>query len=84
MSVNFLGLEQEEVTPEGLEDVLKEAVNMVAGSFLGKEKVPGDYHLQPPQVLHLDLNGQVWEENCHHLLLAVEDAGLEVFLDKAQ
>jgi hypothetical protein len=32
----------------------------------------------------LNLDNQSWEENSHHLLLAVEDAGLEVFLEKTK
>ena len=32
----------------------------------------------------MDLDGEIWKENAHHVLLAVEDSGLEVFLDKSQ
>ncbi len=84
MAANFLGLEKDEVTPDRLEDVLKEMANMVAGSFLTKEQVPEAYNLGPPEALRLDLDGQEWQENSHHLLLAVEDAGLEVFLEKTK
>ena len=84
MAANFLGLEKEEFPSDKLEDVLKEAANMVAGSFLSREQVPRDYNIQPPQSLRLDLDGQNWQENSHHLLLAVDDAGLEVFLEKTK
>ena len=83
MAANFLGLEKEEFPADKLDDVLKEAVNMMAGSFLSREQVPKEYKLLPPQSLRLDLDSQDWQENSHHLLLAVEDAGLEVFLEKS-
>uniref|UniRef100_A0A7C3UXB6 Chemotaxis protein CheX n=1 Tax=Desulfobacca acetoxidans TaxID=60893 RepID=A0A7C3UXB6_9BACT len=84
MAANFLGLEKDRVTPENLEDVVKETANMVAGSFFIKEQVPRDFNLKPPEAIRLDLDSQHWEENSHHLLLAVEDLGLEVFLEKTK
>jgi CheY-specific phosphatase CheX len=84
MAANFLGLEKDEVPPEKMEDVVKETANMVAGSFLSKEKAPDTFNLKPPKALPLDLDGQIWQENAHHVLLAVEDSGLEVFIDKSQ
>jgi hypothetical protein len=64
--------------------MLKETANMVAGSFLTREQVPEAFNLKPPQILRLDLDGQDWQDNPHHILLAVEDAGLEVFLEKTK
>lgn len=84
MAANFLGVEKDEVPPDSLEDVLKETANMVAGAFLTQERVPETFQLQPPQALRLNLDDQNWQENSHHLLLAVEDAGLEVFLEKTK
>ncbi|MEJ2092921.1 MAG: chemotaxis protein CheX [Syntrophobacterales bacterium] len=84
MAANFLGLEKDEVPPDNLEDVLKETANMVAGSLLSQEKVPEAFHLKPPQAMRLDLDNQDWQNNSHRLLLAVEDAGLEVFLEKTK
>jgi len=84
MAVNFLGLEKDDLTPQQVEDVVKEAANMVAGNFLSKEEVPAAYNLEPPQALGLDLDAQAWQENSHHLLMAVEDVGLEVFLEKTK
>ena len=84
MAANFLGLEKDEVPPDKLEDVLKETANMVAGSFLSQEEVPEAFYLEPPQALHLNLDDQDWQDNSHHLLLAVEDAGLEVFMEKTK
>lgn len=82
MAANFLGLEKDEVSPDKLEDMLKETANMVAGSFLTREQVPEAFNLKQPQILRLDLDGQDWQDNPHHILLAVEDDGLEVFLEK--
>jgi hypothetical protein len=84
MAANFLGVDKNEVPPDKMEDVVKETANMVAGSFLSKERVPESYNLKPPEALRLDLDAQDWQENSHHLLLAVEDAGLEVFLEKTK
>jgi CheY-specific phosphatase CheX len=84
MAANFLGLEKDEVPPDKMEDVVKETANMVAGSFLRREEVPETFNLKPPEALRLDLDGQNWQENAHHVLLAVEDSGLEVFLDRTK
>jgi len=83
MAANFLGLEKDQVSPDRIEDVVKETANMVAGIFLRKEEVPETFNLKPPEALSLDLDGEIWKENAHHVLLAVEDSGLEVFLDKS-
>jgi CheY-specific phosphatase CheX len=84
MAANFLGLEKDEVPPDKMDDVVKETANMVAGSFLTREEAPGTFNLKPPEALRLDLDGQNWQENAHHVLLAVEDSGLEVFLDRTK
>jgi CheY-specific phosphatase CheX len=83
MAANFLGLEKDEVPPERMEDVVKETANMVAGSFLRREEAPETFNLKPPEAKPMDLDGEIWKENAHHVLLAVEDSGLEVFLDKS-
>jgi hypothetical protein len=57
---------------------------MVAGSFLTQENVSEAFYLEPPQALRLDLDDQDWCDNSHHLLLAVEDDGLEVFIEKTK
>jgi hypothetical protein len=82
MTANFLGLEMTEVSPERMEDVVKETANMVAGSFLTREHVPEAYNLKPPHARRLNLDSQDWQTTPHHLLLAIEDAGLEIFLEK--
>jgi CheY-specific phosphatase CheX len=84
MTANFLGLEKDDVPPEKMEDVVKETASMVAGNFLTKEEAPKTFNLKPPEALRLDLDGQNWHENSHHILLAVEDNGLEIFLDRTK
>ncbi len=84
MAANFLGLDGDEVPMDKMEDVVKETANMVAGSFLRREKAPETFNLKPPEARPMDLDGEIWKENAHHVLLAVEDSGLEVFLDKSQ
>lgn len=83
MAANFLGLEKDEVAPEKIDDVVKETANMVAGSFLWKEKAPGVFHLEPPEVLRLDLDGRKWQKKANSIVLVVEDVGLEVFMEKS-
>jgi CheY-specific phosphatase CheX len=82
MATNFLGLEKDELPLEKLQDVVKEAANMIAGAFLSREQAPQEFHLMPPHVVQLNLEDQTWRENAQHLLMAVEDEGLEVFLEK--
>lgn len=82
MASNFLGLEKDELPLEKLQDVVKEAANMIAGAFLSREQAPQEFHLNPPQVMALNLEEQNWRENSHNLLMAIEDEGLEVFLEK--
>jgi CheY-specific phosphatase CheX len=84
MAANFLGLEKDDVPPDKMEDVVKETASMVTGSFLTREEVPETFNPKPPEALRLDLDDQNWQENAHHVLLAVEDSGLEVFLDKTK
>jgi hypothetical protein len=84
MAANFLGLEKDDVPPDKMEDVVKETASMVTGSFLTREEVPETFNPKPPEALRLNLDGQNWQENAHHVLLAVEDSGLEVFLDKTK
>jgi len=84
MAANFMGLEKDELPLDKLEDVLKEAANMVTGAFLRREQVSQDFNLRTPQALSLNLDDQDWRENSHHLLLAVDNDGLEVFLEQTK
>ncbi len=83
MAANFLGLEKDEVVPDNIDDVVKETAIMVAGSFLWKEKAPEGFQLGPPEVLHLELNGLNRQDKANAILLVVDEAGLEVFLEKS-
>ncbi|MEW6387522.1 MAG: chemotaxis protein CheX [Thermodesulfobacteriota bacterium] len=82
MVTNFLGITEDQLSPEKVEDVLKEAANMVAGAFLGREGASASFNLMPPQVKRLNLEDEKWEDNGNHVLLAVDDYGMEVFLEK--
>ncbi|MGQ9687500.1 MAG: chemotaxis protein CheX [Desulfobaccales bacterium] len=84
MAANFLGLEKDEIKPDNLEDVVKETANMVAGSFLTKERAPQAFQLGNPEVFRLNLDGGNWQQNSYHIILTVEDTGLEVFLEKTK
>lgn len=81
MAANFLGLTAEP-TPEQIQDVVREGANMVAGSFLAREKASAAFHLQPPQSQLLDLGDPHFRLCLNHLLFLVEEEGLEVFLEK--
>ena len=83
MAANFLGLEKDDVASDNIDDVLKETANMVAGTFLWKEQAPEGFHLGSPEVLHLDLDGLNRQKNANAILLVVDEAGLEVFLEKS-
>ena len=82
MGANFLGISTDQLSQEKMEDVLKEAANMVAGALLGREKASADFHLMLPQITILNLDEEKWEENGNHVLFAVDDYGMEVFLEK--
>ncbi len=84
MAANFLGVEKDEVSPDDLEDVVKETANMIAGGFLYKEKAPEVFHLEPPEVVRLNLEGRGSLEHANRVLLAVDDGGFEVFLEKTK
>ncbi len=83
MAANFLGIPQEEISSEGLQDVLKETVNMMAGGFVTGMAWPEKYTLKVPQSRPLELSGPDWAPDSHRLLLQVEDLGLELFLREA-
>jgi len=83
MAANFLGLGNQEPTPEQIQDVVREGANMVAGSFLAREGASAAFHLQPPRSQTLDLGAPHFRLNLNHLLFLVEEEeGLEVFLGK--
>ncbi len=82
MAANFLGLTPSDLTPEQVQDAVQEGANMVAGSFLARERASAAFHLQPPQSRLVDLGSPHFRLSLNHLLLLVEDDGLEVFVEK--
>lgn len=82
MAANFLGLAPSDPTPEQIRDVVQEGANMVAGSFLAREGASAAFHLQPPQSRLLDLGSPQFRLSLNHLLLLVDNDGLEVFVEK--
>jgi len=82
MTANFLGEDPENITSDKVMDAFKEAANMLAGSFLVREQAPGSIHLLPPEAEFLNLDDCRFRPNTHRLLFAVDDYGLEVFVEK--
>ena len=82
MAANFLGVAPEDLSLDQVEDAIREGTNMLAGNFLAREKVPGAFHLATPQSLRLSLDPKEWRPAPNHLLFAVDDQGLEVFLER--
>ena len=82
MAANFLGLPEDEVPEDKLHDVVKEAANMVAGAFLTRQEVAPSFHLLPPEVQAINLENIQEQSNHDHLLFAVDDYGLEIFLKR--
>ncbi len=84
MAANFLGLEEDDATPDGLEDMLREAANMLAGNFLNREQVAAPFRLQPPHSQRLNFAVDPWQPQAHSLLLMVDDNALEIFLERTR
>ncbi len=82
MAANFLGLPPDEVPAEGLQDVLKETVNMMAGGFVTSMAGPEQYTLKLPQIRSMQLSDPDWAPDAHRLLLEVDDFALELFLQE--
>ncbi len=84
MAMNFLGLREERLAQDKVEDVLREAANMVAGNFLSREQVSQAFRLEPPRFVRLDFHGQKWQPHDTCLLFWVDDDPLEVFLERTR
>lgn len=82
MAANFLGQDLGQPTAEQVEDAVREGANMVAGNFLGREGASAAFQMQPPQSAGLDLGDTAFRLSLNHLVLMVEDDGLEVFLER--
>jgi|UniRef100_A0A7C3WLC6 hypothetical protein len=82
MAKNFLGLGEGGPEWENLEDLLQEAANMVAGTFLSREQVSQSYRLALPHSARINFDVNQWQPHDQHLLFMVDDHGLEVFLER--
>lgn len=54
ITANFLGLEEEEINEEQIEDTLKEALNMIGGHMLSLFDKGGDISLSIPELIEDD------------------------------
>ena len=82
MAANFLGVSEEEIHQAEMEDILKEATNMMAGTFLSKMEVPIAVKLGTPQASWVSLEEIKPIAPANRLLFEVEDEVLELFVEK--
>ncbi len=82
MATNFLGLEEDGLPGDKLEDVIREAANMVAGNFIGREGVSAAFRMEAPRSQRLDFATQAWRPHTYYLLFTLADGGLEIFLER--
>jgi CheY-specific phosphatase CheX len=82
MAANFLGTGEDASSRDELEDMVREAANMVAGNFLSREQAPASFHMEPPRSRGLDGGTPPWRSRPHGLLFTVDDHALEIFLEK--
>ncbi|MBW1991615.1 MAG: chemotaxis protein CheX [Deltaproteobacteria bacterium] len=80
MAANFLGCREEEVTSQEMEDIVREAANMVTGNFLSREQVPGAFRPEAPRSERIA--GGAPRSPGHRLLFMVDDHLMEVFLER--
>jgi CheY-specific phosphatase CheX len=80
MATNMLNLEEEEVTDAVMEDCLKEAINMVCGSFLRKVEPDHVFQLSIPvfEKVAADPGNDKQGPSEIRLSFASEDSGFEV------
>ncbi|MBM4285723.1 MAG: chemotaxis protein CheX [Deltaproteobacteria bacterium] len=83
MGGNFLGITPEELGREHLEDVVREAANMIVGAFLMRSRASGAFLLRPPTLEMVDLNRPPGAAPPHRIFLCVGDFGLEVMMELA-
>jgi len=81
LAANFLGVPSPEVSPEDLDDVMRELANMIVGAFLVQSRAAAVFRLTPPELQHLELHRRSVLENKNQILLGVGEYGLEVFLE---
>ncbi len=82
MAANFLGANEDQISQEQLEDILKETSNMLAGSFLSKLEASAAFKLQTPVVQWLSAEDQKKRKLEKSLRFDVEEELLELFVEK--
>jgi CheY-specific phosphatase CheX len=82
MAANFLGAEELEISPEEMEDILKETTNMIAGSFLSKLEASAAFKLQTPLIQALAVPQKNKKEVEKRLRFEVEEEVMELFVEK--
>ncbi len=82
MAANFLGTDEDQISQEQLEDILKETSNMLAGSFLSKLEASAAFKLQTPVVQWLSAEDQKKRKLEKSLRFDVEEELLELFVEK--
>jgi hypothetical protein len=82
MAANFLGTSEEEISQAEMEDILKETINMLAGSFLSKLEASAAFKLQTPLIQILSDEERKKKEPAKSLRFEVEEEVLELFVGK--
>ena len=82
MAANFLGTEEDQISQEQMEDILKETSNMLAGSFLSKLEASAAFKLQTPVIQLLSAEDQKKKKLEKSLRFDVDEELLELFVEK--
>lgn len=82
MAANFLGTSEEGISQAEMEDILKETINMLAGSFLSKLEASAAFKLQTPLIQILSDEERKKKEPAKSLRFEVEEEVLELFVGK--
>ena len=82
MAANFLGTEEDQISQEQMEDILKETSNMLAGSFLSKLEASAAFKLQTPVIQVLSAEDQKKKKLEKSLRFDVDEELLELFVEK--
>jgi chemotaxis protein CheY-P-specific phosphatase CheC len=82
MAANFLGTGEEEIYQQEMEDILKEATNMMAGAFLSKMEASAAFKLQTPEAQWLEAAEKKKNTSSNRLRFDVDDELMELFVEK--
>lgn len=73
-AANFLGIDENEVTVDDIEDVVKEIANMVAGSYMTLLE-HGDWQLGIPSMKHLESSNEALDADAMPISYFGEQVG---------